>query len=620
MATHGMDPRHLKPDELEYELCLRNLRIDDPMRVDSLSARILAEQGGEVDTPLDVTRLTRLSITKELKDCEAKFVEVANDVNKSVQQADDDMAEQGQSRLVHIAGRITRLHLYAPDHAAVGRLYERVQSLKGDLVLARDSFGSGEQEAIGPPGYLETLEDGRSDPLESRGAIPKTSSTARLNQQTSDPASQRPARFSGPTHKNNPQNWPSGSLNDLFRSAQPPPQLTHTVRSFFEDPAIVDLQPQYTNATANSQPLIPTYRVEPPSYRSPSTYGAQRRNPSVAVGQQQSVHHQQGANSHQVTSMAGGHRIHQWSLRFSGTDEMDVEDFLDQVESQAVLFEVSEAALSLGIWNLLTGKARQWYCTYKREMGEVSWREFKEEFIRRYAPNRESDFDIRWKIESRWQTDKETFNEYCQDVEAMASRMTYRMRPGELLEILKRNMSTSLRRALWRENFNTVADLLRLCAQYERMCQEDERIAARRRHLRINAISYEEHWNQYPNQGVNQASIDGSNHQIAALRPPNENRNEYAECWNCRELGHVFAQCPHPQASVFCFTCGMNGVITVTCPKCAVNIRRGQPAVGAARPAMPNLATMMQRPPPPLATSMLNRFRQPDPGNQTSQQ
>lgn len=589
MSTQGMDPEHLKPDELEYELQLRHLKPDDPDWAEKFNSRILSEQSGEIDTPLDVGRLTRLSTTKELRDCELKFTDIANEINKSVQQADDELADQCQSRLVHIAGRVLRLHLYAPDHAAVRRLHDRIRVMRGELILARDSLGAGEQGASIPQANLASLELWGTSESTAGGAIRKTSGRMPCRSPPSDPVPPRSERPSVVTQPNaptvDPFAWPRGSIDDLFRSSQPHYELASNVRNFFEDPAIVESFPQASKAPGSNRPPI------------------QRNFP-------ESNHHRPVHADQGNFGMTGGHRIHHWSLRFSGVGGLDVEDFLFRVEHQARLYGVAPGALCIGIGNLLTGKALQWYWTYQRDHGVGTWQELKEAFLSRYAPNQETDYEIRSKIENRYQTEKESFNDFCQDVEALAVKLTHRMRQEELVEVLKRNMSTTLRRALWRERVRSVDDLLRLCGQYERMCREDEKIAMRRKQVHVNEVVREEQYDRSCNPPIPSTYLEPPPARIEAMRTPTTNRNDLSLCWNCHDIGHVFSQCPHPQMAVFCFTCGTRGVITVTCPKCSGNLQRGQQPVGTARPAFQ--PSMMQRPPPQIPPPRPHRQSGPE--------
>lgn len=211
----------------------------------------------------------------------------------------------------------------------------------------------------------------------------------------------------------------------------------------------------------------------------------------------------------------------------------------------------------------------------------------------------------------------------------MAIRLTHRMQQGEIVEVLKRNMSPGLRKALLRDTIETVDDLLRLCGQYERMCREDEKIAVRRRQGRVSEIVNEEQWNRSAYQKNISNFCDETPLQIESMRVSDANRSELAICWNFKEMGHLNSQCPQNQCSVFCFKCGMDGVITVTCPRCIGNTRRDQ----QARPAIPSPQVMKQYPPPPIPSNQptvmqrttplipsypQNLFKQQAPGNSTS--
>lgn len=116
--------------------------------------------------------------------------------------------------------------------------------------------------------------------------------------------------------------------------------------------------------------------------------------------------------------------MHQWALRFDGrNNDLDAEDFVFRVERQAYLYGVSTRALVIGVGNLLTGRASQWYWTNQRVYQNATWEQWKKAFLRRFAPHKASDFEIRAKMEQRRQASNENFSDFCQDIEAMASRL-----------------------------------------------------------------------------------------------------------------------------------------------------------------------------------------------------
>ena len=40
------------------------------------------------------------------------------------------------------------------------------------------------------------------------------------------------------------------------------------------------------------------------------------------------------------------------------------------------------------------------------------------------------------------------------------------------------------------------------------------------------------------------------------------------QCFNCKQLGHGFFNCPHPQKEIFCFRCGLANCTLPQCPNC----------------------------------------------------
>lgn len=352
-----------------------------------------------------------------------------------------------------------------------------------------------------------------------------------------------------------------------------------------------------------------------------------------------------GGRQQENNAFAGGQWIHKWALWFDGGPQsLDAEDFIFRVERQAQLHGVSERALVIGVGSLLRDRAAQWYWTFQRQHDGATWIEFKRAFIDRYAPCRESDYEIRSRIEARKQRSTERFNDFCQDVEALAVRLVRRMPEEELVEVLRRNMHMTLKKALWQVGARTVGELLRRCNEYERLCSEDqqrkqmkvcelesdsraqpdqqERWREEQQRYEQQLRQYELELQQYEQQmqrlhlqqpGAVEAqprcngaagagkrwwpaesagrSGHGEVYYVEAIQnsKPVGKRMEPMVCWNCQSPGHMFAQCSQQQRSVFCFTCGLQGHISITCPRCTLNARRGKPAVAVACPSIPAL-------------------------------
>lgn len=579
-----MDPSHLKSDELLYEYNLRQIDSNQPQSLNRLAEILNAENNGERDQIYqDEKRITRMTVTREIKECEAKFGEIMKDLNAAIQMADDGLSEQGQTRLVHIGLRVARLRAFAPDHAAVVRLCDRIQSVGKQIQIARDSLGAGEQGAEAMPPRQADDGDTERSPRYVGGVRPKTRRDTGDNEvispRTSPPNQAQPNQdrwlpnpmareFPRPSadgvagQQGNLQQLPTkpmGSMMSLFDDLlrEPQQKLAPTVNNFFQDPAVLRSLPH-----SRPQPNV-QHHQQSPQY---STFAQQ-------------------ANG----GMAGGHRIHQWPLRFEGgTQGLDADDFVFRVERQAQLNGVSTQALVIGIGNLLTGRANQWYWTYQRRYPQATWEEFKAAFIGRYAPHKDTDFEMMAKIEKRRQRFGESFNNFCQDIEAFAVRLRRPLPEDELVAVLRRNMAIYLRKALWREEVESVDRLLQACSEYEQLCQEEEQVAIAKRPMRVHELKNEPPPAQVPYHelyATHETTEEPTNAYISALGA-DANKDNLTICWNCKEMGHSFVQCGLPQQRAFCFSCGLSGVIKAQCPRCSENSRRGVTQAGAARPPL----------------------------------
>lgn len=670
-----MDPRHLKKDELEYEMFIRRIGSDntDCKRMDRLQELLLAEFEATVDEPRDLSRLTRANVAKDVRECDVKLKEILTDLDEADREADVTLKDHGQSRLVHIAGRIRRLKEFAPSTEDVTELYERVQEVGKQMAI--DLVGN---TAGGAVGYDDPAKRAKQQELAQLTTPPKTGairkslpSYDRINTEAEKTSTKRLAPdplfnqpFSGLANNNiwshqflettqgvNVSNKSqSGGLsnekttyNQTVSGPRPQKEATGYGRSMLNDQRMMS----HVQGRHEQMPSVDNYGQPP-----------------------QDVHRSSYANQNE-RGLAGGHFIHKWVIRFDGGQNgLGAEDFIYRAEQQASLYGVTGKALAMGIGDLMAGRANQWFWTFRRQMPDANWSDFKLAFLRRYAPHKDSDYEIRSKNQNRKQRANESFNEFCQDIEALAVRLLRPMPNDELIEILRRNMLMDLRKALWRQEIYTVDELVRACCEYEELCRDEERLLARQRHMRVNEFVYQENpvLHSYPGPSTDHASLNTGgaiapssqfkvqphnqdceestsqyvpyelsrvnynhhhNTQVSYPlmlsqfnQPPpghveainNEPRNnDYIVCWNCSEMGHVFAKCPKPQMKVFCFTCGMRDKLTVTCPWCNLNLKRDQTQAGTTRPSTSHSHQILQRPNQPNPSA--NPFTRQKPRN-----
>lgn len=584
-----MDPRHLKNDELEYEFGIRGIPADLPNRMDVLLERLNGELTKTSEVPRDSQRLSRVSFSQELRHIEGKCGEIGDAIIEVTRDADDSAALAVHSRLLHMFGRVDRLRAHKPEHISVGRLMERVQFLMNDLSVTRESFGAAGET-------IDDTDDARNtDIVENNtnqrhtGTIPRTTAmNTPSNTQTLVPSRgatsvtsvRPPGAFAAEQRYSSLEELLSASRNIQRTPAEA------NLCDQFGDPAVIDARRNIRSSARrieNQMFQVADYDEPPPSSHRPAS---QQHSGQRSVSQQHDVRRsaaqqQDGRRAVANDNLCGAFRISKWSLRFSGApNSLRVEDFLFRLERQARLHGVHEDALVIGIGDLLVDRAADWYWTFQKKFDDASWEDLKSAFVRRYSPRHESDHNIRVKIENRKQRMGETFGDFCQDVETLSTRLVNRMSEEELVETLRRNMHMELRKALWRQQMDTVDDLLEACNDYEELCEDEERQMryASRRSARVSEMAVEDQFGQ-----------DDCHHEVAeanvnALRL-GPDRNELSICWNCRDIGHIFSECKQPRTRKFCFGCGQNGLLKAECPKCAGNGRKDVQNSGASRPS-----------------------------------
>lgn len=398
-----------------------------------------------------------------------------------------------------------------------------------------------------------------------------------------------------------------------------PPISGHVVPSFIDrpnqgllPPAMPNPPPRPPNVLIPNHPIYPAAhhhrdRVYPPSMPPP---------------------HQPGVPS----GLANGWTMMKWPLRFGGgVRDLPVEEFLFRVETLARVGNVSQAALTFGLHQILSDSAATWYWVYIREHPNATWQQVKEALTFAYRSS-VTDAAIRRQISDRLQRQGERFMDYCLAVQELAVRLRRRMSNEELLEVLQRNMAPAYQERLLFHQVATLHELQDLCQRVEEMWRgqnevhqarrpqprgreiaalEDMREAARYNHWPVQPPSspwwpsdsvYESQpppppqppAPQYPAyapaachappaapqqmpfpelvESSGGQILDEQQYWVCAMEAAN--RREYVICWNCDDMGHTYIDCPAAR-KIFCFSCGTKNVVRPQCPRCAVGTLQG---------------------------------------------
>lgn len=575
-----MDPNLLEKDELVYELTLRNINSMDEEAIKQLVQQLEAEEAGDIEPPSDIKRIEQNTVTKEIRECEIKLREIGEALLIVSKECNLEKSSAVQARLVHLAGRVGRLKSAVPNDTRVDELVVKV-SETGSHVIGW-SGNKLDDEAGG------ALQEPGDMPIKPANSIGEAAGGV----QTITAAATKSVNATGKAEVVN-----TGAI-----PKQPAVKLNALAQDYRHGPVEVNIPKQQLLQIHPKTAPQPTWFNQQQDLTFPNTLGEsklrhQNLYPSSHSNRANLSHayvpsYDQGSTGRRQgqLGLAGGHRIRQWALRFSGsTSGIGIDDFLFRVERQAQLDGVSDAALALGIGDLLTDRAAQWFWTFQRKGEYFSWNELKQAFLRRYASRRDTDYELRAKIESRKQRPGENFGDFCQDVEALAVRLTRRMPEDELVEVLRRNMHMRLRKALWQNAIDSVDDLIMHCDEYERLCEEEDKLY-QQQHRRMMRVSELEEVRrstpieQPPMSNPRQQSMERFQQRFVAALQPNHINNII--CWNCKDIGHAFTQCSLPRRHIFCYSCGKDGVLRAQClnPKCSGNARRDAPMSGQPRP------------------------------------
>lgn len=165
--------------------------------------------------------------------------------------------------------------------------------------------------------------------------------------------------------------------------------------------------------------------------------------------------------------MANGWSMSKWPLRFGGGPrDMPVDEFLFRTETLARVGNLSQVSLTWGLHQVLTGSAASWYWVFIRNTPHATWPQMRAAFRFAFQSN-VSDSAIRRQINDRLQRSGERFMEFCLAIQEMAVRLTNRMCDAELMEILRRNMLSSLQDHLLFQPTASVFELQLRCQQLD---------------------------------------------------------------------------------------------------------------------------------------------------------
>lgn len=343
--------------------------------------------------------------------------------------------------------------------------------------------------------------------------------------------------------------------------------------------------PLYTYNTPNPIPSInitPTQSLEP--------HITQNSNHCQCTNSHFRSEHDNNYKISPSRNKPVGSYMHTWNLFFDGNpNHLSIGKFIFRVEHLAKTNDISLIALVDNLHFLLRGVALEWYWMVLPKLFPKNWNQLKQELFDRFQ-DRRTDFDIRHDIDSRKQKPNESFLDFYHSILNLAIPLQNQFSDFDLMNILRKNMKRSLRIAVIAKNFKNLNHFISKCVSFEdewlRLGLNPEGSYQPRRVVNeMKSLVNEEDFENMEEEV-----------QICELKRNLSKPSSSYKCWNCLQIGHTFKNCEIPPKTIFCYGCGLNGVLKPNCRNCHLkknsgNLKRGLVQTGNQFPMSSNHQT-----------------------------
>lgn len=248
--------------------------------------------------------------------------------------------------------------------------------------------------------------------------------------------------------------------------------------------------------------------------------------------------------------------IYQWGIRYSGSN-LSINAFLERVS------ELKDArnATSYDLWryavDFFEGEALIWYRANKEYA--TNWEDLvvllKKTFQKPFYQE-----ELLAEINARTQGSEESVVIYIAVMQNMFNRLPVKISEQEKLSIILKNVQPYYQRAVCRDVFCSIPDLINVLRVIERTkinCDNFEKPRTFRNSLEPDLAYHADCFNVGVQEMVKVDEVSNAAGQVK-------------RCWNCRERGHVFRECSVPKQRLFCYRCGRFGVTSKDC-ECSGN-------------------------------------------------
>lgn len=264
-----------------------------------------------------------------------------------------------------------------------------------------------------------------------------------------------------------------------------------------------------------------------------------------------------------------------WGLKFDNK-KMTVDDFLYRLNRLKICYKVTWEDIFLHFHIFVVGEVEIWFWTFVKSNPGATWRNLEFALIEQFR-SIETDSELSRKMFDRRQGPTESFDSFYQEILVLNSRLRLPKSPRELIELIKQNVRRRTGELLITFNTNSLPEMVYFCRAIEKHSNQNDSLRAR-----VFPTA-----NRNPVAKVNELEHSYEDfHDIEAIGFSQRNQINFT-CWNCKNKGHSYKQCPSPQRNLFCFRCGMENTTSPKCVKCSENRKRGD-TTGESCPSQVN--------------------------------
>ncbi|XP_072948621.1 uncharacterized protein [Epargyreus clarus] len=244
--------------------------------------------------------------------------------------------------------------------------------------------------------------------------------------------------------------------------------------------------------------------------------------------------------------------ISQWGVQFSGDNRFSVNAFIERVNELKDARNATDDDLWRHAIDFFKGDALIWFRANREYVN--NWHELVLLLKRTFqAPYYQE--ELLAEAKSRTQGKNESVLIFISVMQNMFNRLPNKISEFEKIMIIIKNLQPYYQRAVCRDVFNSISDLVNVLRIVER--------------TKINCDSFQEpkaYINSLePDLAYKANVITTKTPDVCEIKNSSSTNSIKMRCWNCREIGHLFRACSIPKQRLFCYRCGRFGVTSKDC-------------------------------------------------------